>query len=152
MNNHTVLLVIAFVCSVTGSALLPLSSVSPAALWMGVPLFALGFLALALVVVHLIARTVFLSRGELGPDRHEGRLGRLLSTLLTIPRRVDRSGWTKIIIGAVLWIIARVLTQIVDDQLERSLIGLVVMNTSAVLVALGLGPALNAVIGRAARP
>lgn len=151
MNNHTVLLVIAFVCSVTGSVLLPLSSVSPAALWVGVPLFALGFLALALVVVRLIARTMFPPIDDHGPDRGEGRLGGLLSALLAIPRHVDRSDWTKIIIGALLWIVGRVLTQVVDDQVQRSLIGLVVMNTSAVLVALGLGPAMNAVIGRGAR-
>lgn len=156
MNKYTVLLLVAFMCLETAGIVLPLSSMSsselsPAALWMGIALFAVGFCALAVVVMRLIVRTVFPSLGDAQQQEAGSRRGGLLEFLLAVPRQMVRSDWVKVVIGAVLLVLGRVLMQAVDDLLLRSLLGLVVMNAAAVLLALGIGPAMNAVVAREAR-
>lgn len=159
MNKCTVLLLVAFVCLETAGIVLPLSStpalsstgLSEAALWAGIALFAVGFFALAVVVMRLVVRTMFPSLGEAQQQGSGARRGGLLEFLLAVPRQMVRSDWSKVVVGAVLLVLGRVVMQGVDDLLLSSLLGLLVMNAAAVLLALGIGPAMNAVLLREVR-
>lgn len=159
MKKHTVLLLVAFVCLETAGIVLPLSStpslssseLSAAALWAGIALFAVGFCALAVVVMRLLVRTVFPSLGDAQQQGSGAPRGGLLEFLLAVPRQMVRSDWTKVVVGAVLLVLGRVVMQAVDDLLLSSLLGLLVMNAAAVLLALGIGPAMSAVLLREAR-